>query len=304
MTRWIARVALIGTLVFAMGASAAPQPPKRPAPASRGSSGQEPAPALRVPFRVARLNRQGNASYKAERYDDALSSYAEAQAAGADLPALRYNVGNALYRKGLWQQAAEEYGRVAASTGEPLARAAAFNEGNVFFQTGRYREAAASYARALTARPSDIDAKRNLELALEKLRQQEQQRQQQQQQQQQQQGKQPPSAEAGEKQRSDEGDSSRHEERGEEDGSQRERAGRDQPTAGGEREGGASEDRTGPGGARSSEEERRREGARFSEKQAERLLDALAGDEKSALRRVMGDKASRRVPSSEVAEDW
>jgi tetratricopeptide (TPR) repeat protein len=303
MTRWIARVALIGTLVFAMGASAAPQPPKRPAPASRGSSGQEPAPALRVPFRVARLNRQGNASYKAERYDDALSSYAEAQAAGADLPALRYNVGNALYRKGLWQQAAEEYGRVAASTGEPLARAAAFNEGNVFFQTGRYREAAASYARALTARPSDIDAKRNLELALEKLRQQEQQRQQQQQQQQQQ-GKQPPSAEAGEKQRSDEGDSSRHEERGEEDGSQRERAGRDQPTAGGEREGGASEDRTGPGGARSSEEERRREGARFSEKQAERLLDALAGDEKSALRRVMGDKASRRVPSSEVAEDW
>src|SRR4029079_19461569 len=100
----------------------------------------------------------------------------------------RFNVADALYKNGKFDEAAALYRSLAADDHSPLAQPSRFNLGNTLFQKQDYKGAIQAYRDALHLAPGDLDTRRNMELALRAL--EEQQRQQQQQQQQNQQGQQ------------------------------------------------------------------------------------------------------------------
>ena len=119
--------------------------------------------------------KRGNAHYKAEAYDAALEAY---QSAAEDRPEdaiSRYNLGTALYQKKQFEKASDEFRR-SLDTADPVHQAQGYyNLGNTQVQLNDIEGAIRSYKSALRLNPADLDAKYNLELALEKLEQKSQQ---------------------------------------------------------------------------------------------------------------------------------
>lgn len=152
------------------------------------------------------LVEEGNRLYSEGQFEEALQSYEKALEAAPGEPAILYNKGNALYRQGEYDKAYDAY-RQAFSAGDPaLAQGARFNAGNAHFARENWKDAIRNYHEALRLDPADVEAKRNLELALRRLQEQQQQQQQEgdqqqenQQQQEQEQQQQQPGADQQEK---------------------------------------------------------------------------------------------------------
>ena len=87
----------------------------------------------------------------------------------------RYNLGTALYKKKQFEKASDEFRR-SLDAADPIYRAQGYyNLGNAQVQLNDIQGAIRSYKSALRLNPADLDAKHNLELALERLEQQSQQ---------------------------------------------------------------------------------------------------------------------------------
>ena len=121
--------------------------------------------------------KRGNTHYNVEAYDAALEAY---QSAAKDRPEdaiSRYNLGAALYQKQQFEKASDEFRR-SLDASDPAHRAQGYyNLGNAQAQLNDIEGAIRSYKSALRLNPADLDAKHNLELALEKLQQESQQNQ-------------------------------------------------------------------------------------------------------------------------------
>ena len=121
---------------------------------------------------VAKKNEEGNALFEKGEYEAALRRYLEAQQEGRARPELHFNAGDALYKQEKYAEAMQEMGRAADGTHPDMSAAAHYNLGNALFRQEKFQEAVGAYKKSLELKPDDIDAKINLELALEKLNQQ------------------------------------------------------------------------------------------------------------------------------------
>ncbi len=135
-----------------------------------------------------KLNNEGNEAYAQQAYEDALASYQSAQIENPELMEPRYNAANTLYRAGDYAGALEELQKALAladieGEDQPLeiAQASFFNAGNSSYNAQELDAAIDAYRRALLLNPDDLDAKYNLELALQQQQQQEQEQQEQEQ---------------------------------------------------------------------------------------------------------------------------
>jgi len=116
--------------------------------------------------------RQGNGLYNRGKYDEALSHYQMAEVLVPDATAIHFNLGNALFRLGRYQDAARELELVMIDK-KPERRAnAMYNTGNVAFKAGQLDPAIKAYAGALAINPNDRQAKQNLEFCLKKKQEQ------------------------------------------------------------------------------------------------------------------------------------
>ena len=120
---------------------------------------------------VERNNRaveSGNASMKNGKAEEALSQYDKAVAELPNDPGVHFNRGNALFALSRFEEATAEFLR-ATQTAVPGLKASAFyNLGNSHFKNNKYEDAIAAYRHALSLDPSNARAKWNLELALQK----------------------------------------------------------------------------------------------------------------------------------------
>ena len=121
---------------------------------------------------VAKKNEEGNALFEKGEYEAALRRYLEAQQEARSRPELHFNAGDALYKQGKYAEAMQEMGRATEDTYPDMSAAAHYNLGNALFRQEKFQEAVGAYKKSLERKPNDIDAKINLELALEKLNQQ------------------------------------------------------------------------------------------------------------------------------------
>ena len=113
---------------------------------------------------------RGNWSHANGEYSRATVAYLAAlEAAAAAAPYVQYDLGNVYAALGEPAAARDTLTRALDGQGNELLFRARFNLGALEYEQGRFEEAARSFAEALRHRPSDIDAKVNLELALHKV---------------------------------------------------------------------------------------------------------------------------------------
>lgn len=135
---------------------------------------------------VASLVEEGNRLYREGRLSEALEAYRRAQKQAPGLPALHYNIGNVLYRQGEYDKAYDAYRLAFPAREKELAEGARYNAGNTHFARRNWQDAIRNYQEALRLDPADMDAKKNLELALRQMEEEQKKQQQQKQQQDQQ----------------------------------------------------------------------------------------------------------------------
>ncbi|HRI61475.1 MAG TPA: tetratricopeptide repeat protein, partial [Saprospiraceae bacterium] len=132
--------------------------------------------------------RNGDAQYDLEHYKEAEKYYRDAADLKYGDPLAQYNLGNALYQQGNWEDAAVRFEQAAGATADATFKADALhNLGNAQLKQQKYKEAVESYEKSLRLRPGDAATKRNLQMAKKKLKEEQQRQKEEQQKQNQQQ---------------------------------------------------------------------------------------------------------------------
>jgi len=144
-------------------------------------------------LRPRRLTAEGRKQYADGNHPQALSAFEQAARTRPQDARGRFNLADGLYKNGKFEEAATLFRSFGEDPGSPLAAPSRFNLGNALFQKQDYRGAVQAYRDALRLSPEDLDARRNLELALRALKEQEEQKKRQQEQKDQ--GKKPPKPE-------------------------------------------------------------------------------------------------------------
>lgn len=194
---------------------------------------------------------------------------------------LHYDIGNSLYRLEKYDQAARQYAGSLSVADSSLQRDARYNTGNCLFKSGDLQGAIEQYIEALKVDPNDQDAKHNLELARRLLQESHSQEQ----------------SGGDQEQDGDESQENKPQEGGEKtDGERRQEQDREESGQSGQESGENMEEQGGRERPRTEEGQ----GARFSEEEAKRLLEALAGEEKDLLSKRLKSKVRRKG----VKKNW
>ena len=131
-----------------------------------------------------RMLRTGNEDYEKEKYTEAEVNYRRALDADPSSKMAAYNIGNALFRQGKYDEAARQYGDLTdkerPDDGKVESAGNWYNLGNSLYMQGKYAESIEAYKNSLRRNPDDHEARYNLRMAQLKLQQQQQQQQQQQ----------------------------------------------------------------------------------------------------------------------------
>jgi len=113
--------------------------------------------------------QQGDRLYDKKQYGKAAEAYRNAQSH----PAAAYNAGNVAFQQAKYKEAVDFYKKAAANATLPTDQSDAnYNLGNTYLQQEKYAEAIAAYQKSLRLQPNRADAKKNLQIAIKKLREQ------------------------------------------------------------------------------------------------------------------------------------
>ena len=129
----------------------------------------------------------GNKLYEEERFDEALNKYIDAQTQAPESPIIKFNMGNAQYKKDKYEDAMKQFESTLSVDDAGMQSQAYYNMGNSLYRLGKLPESILMYKKALELDPADEDAKYNLEFVRKQLKDQADKQQQNQQQQQDQQ---------------------------------------------------------------------------------------------------------------------
>ncbi|MBR6054181.1 MAG: tetratricopeptide repeat protein, partial [Bacteroidales bacterium] len=125
--------------------------------------------------------RQGNRLFKAGKFEAADISYRKAQLKDSTSFAAGYNLANALYREGNYDEAGKQLSKLSSKAkGRPDEASFWFNAGDVAIQKKDWKTAVDAFHASLLLNPSDIDAKENYLYAKKMLENQQQEEQNQQ----------------------------------------------------------------------------------------------------------------------------
>jgi Ca-activated chloride channel family protein len=117
--------------------------------------------------------RQGNNDYNTGKYKQAEEAYSEALKKKNNYFKANYNLGNALYKEGKFQDAAGQYDAfIKNSSNKDTLTKAFHNLGNSYLKQKKYEDAIKAYKNALKFNPKDEDTRYNLAWAKKKLEEQ------------------------------------------------------------------------------------------------------------------------------------
>lgn len=107
--------------------------------------------------------RKGNRLYERLRYDDAAERYSHALELSDSCYEATFNLGDALYKAKEYDKAGEIFGALAADSlrSDKDRAQALYNLGNTLFQQKKYREALDAFKQSLKLNPDDREAKYN-----------------------------------------------------------------------------------------------------------------------------------------------
>lgn len=111
----------------------------------------------------------GNYRFMRGDYTGATISYIKALEKKSYREWISYNLGNVYNALGETDAAVEELLRATKAGDQEVLYRTHFNLGNIYFSLGKYEKAIDHYKQSLKANQKEIDAKINLELAVEKM---------------------------------------------------------------------------------------------------------------------------------------
>lgn len=116
---------------------------------------------------------RGNESFKEGDYDDAKKHYSAAIEKAPDSYKGVYNMGNAAYRQESFEEALTNYETAIANSNNDLQKSEAYhNLGNTYLQSGKLKESVDAFKQALRLNPSAQDTRYNLAYAQKMLKEQ------------------------------------------------------------------------------------------------------------------------------------
>lgn len=198
--------------------------------------------------------RMGDRLYDAGDHKRAFDVYNRLLRDNPNDPELNYNAGNCLYKLERYEDARKYYERALANTSDTkLRNDIHYNLANCDFREKKVRESVEKYKQVLRADAMDDDARHNLELALQQLRQP------------------PPPPSKGDQNKS----SKQQEEEKKESGGQGQNQQPSDPSQ------------------KQNQTQGKQPQLKFSKEEAERLLDALHNQEKQYQERKLKEKVTR-----------
>ncbi len=119
--------------------------------------------------------QKGNEAYKNKNYDSAIDNYKKAIEKNPTDETAQYNLGNALYKAGKNKEAQEAFNNAIKNSQSTTNKANAwYNNGVALQNNNQLPQCINAYKQALRLNPDDDDARRNLQKALLKQKQQQQ----------------------------------------------------------------------------------------------------------------------------------
>ena len=123
-----------------------------------------------------KLVREGNKQYNAGKAVDAERSYRKALDVDEKSNLATFNLGNSMYRQQKYEEAGKEFEKAASATTDKMEKSQAYhNLGNSYLQQQKLKESIEAYKQALRNNPNDLETKYNLSFAMNLLKEQEQQ---------------------------------------------------------------------------------------------------------------------------------
>ena len=119
---------------------------------------------------AAKKNQNGIEAYKEKKYEKALQDFLSAKGVNPDLGVLKSNTAATLYQLKKYKQAWEEFSKIDFEKSGISRAHFLYNLGNTYFRLKQYNKALESYKNSLLVNPDDLDAKKNYELTLKKLK--------------------------------------------------------------------------------------------------------------------------------------
>ncbi len=128
--------------------------------------------------------RQGNREYEKSKYAESEVSYRRAIDKNNESPDAVFNAGDALYKQNKFEDAGKQFAENHDMNDDSKKKSASmYNLGNSLLMSDKVNESIDAYKRSLRLNPDNMEAKYNLAYAQDLLREQQQQQQQQQDQQ-------------------------------------------------------------------------------------------------------------------------
>lgn len=251
-----------------------------------------------------KIGALGNDAYERGNYALADSLYARSLAEAPKFEEALFNQGDALYRQGDFDGAAERFQQLSNESENSDMKAAAFhNLGNSLLSKEDYENAAEAYKNALRTDPSDSDSRFNLAYANKMLQQE------QEQQEQEQEGEDGEEGEEGEEGDQNEDQEGEGDEEGEGD---QDKDGEQEKDDEKEGEGDKDEDKEGdqenenPGDKEGEPEEQPVQEGQISKEDAARLLESLKKNEQEVQRKVRmkEGKEGKKGKGGKIEKDW
>ena len=126
--------------------------------------------------------RQGNRSFEKNKFSESEISYRKATDKNKNYPDAVFNTGDALYKQNKFEEAGKQFLENANMNDDPKKKSAAmFNLGNSLLKSDKLEESIEAYKGSLKLNPESPEAKYNLAYAQDMLKKQQEQQQQQQQ---------------------------------------------------------------------------------------------------------------------------
>ena len=117
---------------------------------------------------------RGNSSYADGKFDEAKVHYDKALSNNPSSYKGNYNLGNANYKQENFEDAVSIYEQAIASSNNDSEKSDAFhNLGNTYLQSGKYEESIKAYKNALRINPQADDSRYNLAFAKKMMREKE-----------------------------------------------------------------------------------------------------------------------------------
>ena len=204
--------------------------------------------------------RKGNRDYNKSNYPQSEILYRKAEEKNPQSPDATFNIGDALYKQKKYDDAGKKFADNTNQTTDAEKKAAGlFNLGNSFLQSNKLKESIEAYKNSLKLDPENNEAKYNLGYAQNLLKKQEQQQQQKQQQQ----------------NKNNEQNKDQQDKQNNKDNDQKNDKDQQQQQQQQEKQ----------------QQQQQQQG--MSKEDAERLLNALANDEKNVQEKVKREKAAK-----------